>query len=274
MTQPTTPSGTGNLLDQVTPLLITFDEVANLDRTLAALDWARTIVAVDSGSTDGTLERLRNDPRIAVIVRRFDDFAQQCQAGLGLVESEWVLSMDADYQPTPALVSEIGLLTPPPDVDGYAVGFDYCVYGRALRGSLYPPRVALYRARAARYEMFGHGHRVKLPGRIERLAGRIRHDDRKPLSRWLGAQARYAQAEAGHLVSAKWRELGWADRMRRLVIVAPWLVPLYCLIFKRGLLDGRPGWHYALQRGIAEAVLSLKLIEAALDKDGPARKET
>jgi len=29
----------------------------------------------------------------------------------------------------------------------------------------------------------------------------------------------------------------------------------------RGLLDGRAGWYYALQRGVAEAVLSLKLLE-------------
>lgn len=260
-------------LDQVTPLLITFDEMANLERTLAALDWARRIVAVDSGSTDGTLERLRADTRITVLVRPFDDFARQCQAGLDLVESDWVLSMDADYEPTPALVREIAALSPPHDVDGYVIGFDYCVHGHVLRGSLYPPRVALHRTRGARYRMDGHGHRVELRGRIERLAGRIRHDDRKPLARWLAAQARYAEAEVRHLGAARWRELGWADRARRLVVVAPWLVPLYCLIVKRGLLDGLAGWHYALQRGIAEAVLSVKLIEAKLGTDAPTRME-
>jgi glycosyltransferase involved in cell wall biosynthesis len=269
----TATAASGTFLDEVTPLLITFDEMANLERTLAALDWARRIVAVDSGSTDGTLERLRADPRITVLVRPFDDFARQCQSGLDLVETDWVLSMDADYEPTPALVREIAALSPPPDVDGYGIGFDYCVHGHALRGSLYPPRVALHRTRGARYRMDGHGHRVELRGRIERLAGRIRHDDRKPLSRWLAAQARYAEIEATHLARASWGALGWADRVRRLVVVAPWLVPLHCLIVQRGLLDGLPGWHYALQRGIAEAALSLKLIEARLGMDAPSRTE-
>jgi glycosyltransferase involved in cell wall biosynthesis len=264
----------GAFLDAVTPLLITFDEMANLERTLAALDWARKIVAVDSGSTDGTLERLRADPRITVLVRRFDDFARQCQAGLDLVESDWVLSMDADYEATRALVREVATLTPPHDVDGYAIAFDYCVHGHALRGSLYPPRVALHRTRDALYRMDGHGHRVELRGRIERLEGRIRHDDRKPLSRWLAAQARYADAEARHLRSASWRELGWADRVRKIIVIAPLLVALHCLIVKRGLLDGLPGWHYALQRGIAEAVLSLKLIEAKLVNPSSLHKET
>ena len=273
-TADTIAAASGTFLGEVTPLLITFEEMANLERTLAALDWARQIVAVDSGSSDGTLERLRVDPRITVLMRPFDDFARQCQAGLDLVETDWVLSMDADYEPTPELVREIAALSPPQDLDGYAIAFDYCVHGHALRGSLYPPRVALHRARGARYRMDGHGHRVELSGRVGRLAGRIRHDDRKPLSRWLAAQARYAEAEARHLQSASWRQLGWADRVRRLIVVAPWLVPLHCLVIKRGLLDGLPGWHYALQRGIAEAVLSLKLIEAMLLRADSPHKET
>jgi len=264
----------GTFLDKVTPLLITFDEMANLERTLAALDWARQLVAVDSGSSDGTLERLRADPRITVLERPFDNFARQCQVGLDLVETDWVLSMDADYELTPELVREISALSPPLDLDGYAIGFDYCVHGHALGGSLYPPRVALHRARGACYRMDGHGHRVELRGRIGHLSGRIRHDDRKPLSRWLAAQARYAEAEARQLRSANWRQLGWADRVRRLIVIAPWLVPLYCLVIKRGLLDGLPGWHYALQRGIAEAVLALKLIEATLAQTGSPHKES
>lgn len=270
----TAPVASASFLDEVTPLLITFDEIANLERTLAALDWAKRIVAVDSGSTDGTLERLRADPRITVLVRPFDDFARQCQAGLDLIETDWVLSIDADYVLTGELVEEMTRLSPPDDIDGYRVCFEYCIHGHPLRASLYPPRVVLHRTRGTRYRMDGHGHRVELRGRIGRLAGRIRHDDRKPLSRWLAAQARYAEAEARHLQSASWRQLGWADRIRRLVVVAPWLVPLYCLLVRRGLLDGLPGWYYALQRGIAEAVLALALIEARLGGDATQRKES
>lgn len=270
----TAPVASASFLDEVTPLLITFDEIANLERTLAALNWAERIVAVDSGSADGTLERLRADPRITVLVRPFDDFARQCEAGLDLVETDWVLSIDADYVLTGELVEEMTRLSPPDDLDGYRVRFEYCVHGHPLRASLYPPRVVLHRRRGARYRMDGHGHRVELRGRIGRLAGRIRHDDRKPLSRWLAAQARYAGTEAAHLAGAPWRELGWADRIRRLIVVAPWLVPLYCLVVQRGLLDGLPGWYYALQRGIAEAVLALALIEARLGGDTTQRKES
>jgi glycosyltransferase involved in cell wall biosynthesis len=43
------------LQDDITPLLITFDEIHNIARTVGRLGWAKRIVVVDSGSTDGTL---------------------------------------------------------------------------------------------------------------------------------------------------------------------------------------------------------------------------
>jgi hypothetical protein len=36
----------------------------------------------------------------------------------------------------------------------------------------------------------------------------------------------------------------------------------------RGLLDGRAGLFYAMQRGIAETILSARLLEAAMSGDG------
>jgi hypothetical protein len=44
--------------------------------------------------------------------------------------------------------------------------------------------------------------------------------------------------------------------------VTPWLVPLYCLFVRQGVLDGRAGLYYAMQRGIAEWMLSLSLLES------------
>jgi hypothetical protein len=49
-----------------------------------------------------------------------------------------------------------------------------------------------------------------------------------------------------------------------MVLITPWLVPVYCLTLGRGLLDGRHGLFYAMQRGIAEAILSARLLQAAL----------
>ena len=68
------------------------------------------MVILDSFSTDRTLDIVRSFPNVDVHQRAFDSFAGQCNYGLGLVETEWVLSMDADYVLTPAFIDEIGAL--------------------------------------------------------------------------------------------------------------------------------------------------------------------
>jgi glycosyltransferase involved in cell wall biosynthesis len=263
-------------LDKVTPLILTWNEAPNIGRVLERLRWARRIVIVDSGSSDGTVEVARSHPGVEVCTRAFDTHARQWSFGLEEtgIDTEWVLALDADYLLPEALVDELAALRPAESVAGYKARFRYAIHGHLLSGSLYPPVAVLYRRDRARYVQDGHTQRVVLNGNVEWLRNPVIHDDRKPLSRWLAAQARYAEAEARHLGAARWRDVGWADRVRKLVVVAPWLVPLHCLFVKRGLLDGLPGWHYAVQRGIAEAVLSLQLIEAKLGNSGSPHKET
>ncbi|HEY2875614.1 MAG TPA: hypothetical protein VGJ56_27040, partial [Reyranella sp.] len=149
---------------------------------------------------------------------------------------------------------------------GYRASFIYCVHGRPLSGSLYPPRAVLYRSKGARYENVGHGHRVAIPGAVSDLKGAIYHDDRKPLARWLDAQVRYAQREADHLLATPREQLSSVDRLRRMAWPAPVLVLFYVLIAKRALFDGYAGWFYAFQRLYAEVLLALELIDRRLSK--------
>lgn len=258
-----------SLIDATTPLLITHDEIRNIDRTLGKLGWARRILVIDSGSTDGTLDVLARDPRIEVHHRPFDSFAEQCNFGLSLVATEWVLSMDADYELSDELVGELAGLAPSPQSAGYSARFVYRIHGRPLRGTLYPPRTVLYRARQGRYENEGHGHRLRLAGSVSSLKGVIYHDDRKPLSRWLGSQLKYAAREAEHLLQASRDRLSRADRIRLMGWPAPLLVFFYVLIAKGALLDGPAGWFYAFQRLLAEVLLALELLDRRLSGTGP-----
>src|SRR5664279_1161432 len=100
------------MLDQITPLIITYNEAPNIRRTLDKLAWARAIVVIDSGSTDETLAMLRNYPQVNVIHHPFADFASQCNFGLTKIASPWVLSLDADYELSDELVAELKSLTP------------------------------------------------------------------------------------------------------------------------------------------------------------------
>ncbi len=247
-------------------MLITYNEEANLGRVLAKLGWARRILIVDSGSTDDTLRIAGEHPQVDIVQRPFDSFAEQCNFGLTQVSSEWVLSMDSDYELSDELIDEIHRLEDARDVAGYLTSFVYRIYGRPLRASLYPPRVVLYRVQNSRYQNEGHGHRVALEGEIRPLRSVIYHDDRKPLSRWLQSQLQYAQKEAQHLLAAPEQELSRVDRLRKAGWPAPILAFLYVLVGKRALLDGWAGWLYALQRLLAEVLIALELADRRLRK--------
>ena len=248
-------------LSSITPLILTYNEESNIRRCLERLVWASRVVVIDSGSTDETLSICGKFPNVEVIHRDFDSFAAQCNAGLLEIHSEWALSMDADYVVPIDFPERIESLDPSPD--GYRFPFRYCIAGRPLRACLYPARTILYRRTSATYQDDGHGHKVEIKGPVKELATRIDHDDRKPLSRWLDSQRKYARLEADKM-SRESKGSGMPDRLRRRIWPAVPAAFLYTLFVKRLILDGWPGLFYVLQRTYAELLLSLELLERKL----------
>jgi glycosyltransferase involved in cell wall biosynthesis len=248
----------------ITPLILTFNEAPNLPRTLAPLHWARDIVIVDSRSTDETAAICRANPRVRLIERDFDTHADQWNFGLDQVTTEWVLTLDADYVLTDELAAELAQLRPSDDVVAWFARFRYCIFGHPLRASLYPPRPVLFRRARCRYVQTGHTQTLRIDGGHGELAGRILHDDRKPVGRWVREQVRYMELEAQRLraTPAAGRRVG--DRLRATIVLAPPVVFFYTLLGRGLILDGWPGWYYVLQRTIAESILSLLLIDHRL----------
>lgn len=252
------------MLQKITPLLLTFNEAPNINRTLQRLTWAQKIIVVDSYSTDETIEILQSYPQVKIFQREFDSFASQCNYGLENINSEWVLSLDADYILSEELIDEIKAFPKEILVDSYMARFKYCVFGKPLRGTLYPPRKVLYRKDKAVYKEDGHAHRVYVDGDTIMLCSYIHHDDRKPLSRWFQAENKYVIIEARKLLETHPNHLSFADRVRLQKVIAPLLILIYCLVFKGGILDGWAGWYYAFQRALAEILLSIHLIQNEL----------
>ena len=272
------------MLAEITPLILTFDEAPNIERTLSRLKWAREIVVIDSFSTDETCDLVRKLPQTTLVQRKFDNHTNQWNFGLEQVRTEWALSLDADYMLSGELVEELEALPEAPAVQAYFARFKYCIHGRPLRGSLYPPRAVLFRRDSCRYVDDGHTQVLRVKGASEFLRSWIYHDDRKPLDRWLREQDRYARLEAEYLTAGP-RDYGTtglrdhgttgprdygttgprlADRIRRKIVFAPFLVFFYTLLGKRLIFDGWPGWFYVVQRTYAEALLSLRLLEKRL----------
>ena len=101
-----------SFLSQITPVILTFNEEANIGRCLANLDWASDIVVVDSHSTDRTREICAANPRVRLFERAFDSHAGQWTyaAKETGVTTPWVLALDCDYMVTPQARAEMAAL--------------------------------------------------------------------------------------------------------------------------------------------------------------------
>ena len=254
-------------LVHITPLILTYNEAPNIDRTLQRLSWASRIVVIDSLSTDATLEILSHYPNVDTIKRPFDTHATQWNFGIAQVQTPWCLSLDADYLLSPELLAELQDLQPDHTLDGYFAPFRYCVFGKPLRGTILPPRQVFFRTDRSTYIDDGHTQLLAVQGQSAHLSSPIDHDDRKSLQHWLWAQNRYAILEAQKLMATPADELSLADKIRKTKVLAPLVILVYCLVLKGGLLDGQRGWYYAWQRVLAEILLALRLIEHSTLED-------
>ncbi|MPZ31945.1 MAG: glycosyltransferase [Rhodospirillales bacterium] len=258
----------GIVLADITPVILTYNEAANIGRTLERLAWAKEVVVVDSNSADDTLAIAGRFANVRALQRPFDTHARQWHFAVeetGII-SDWVLRLDADYMVEPALRDEIAALAPAADTAAYEIAFTYCIDGRPLRASLYPALPVLFRRGRGRFVQDGHTEKLRIDGPIVKLNNRLLHDDRKSLERWLQSQSRYQAQEAEKLTSRPWSELSWPDRLRRTRFLGPIAVAVHCLFVKGLIFDGAAGLLYTAQRVTADLILSMHLLRRDLDR--------
>jgi glycosyltransferase involved in cell wall biosynthesis len=253
------------MLGHITPVLLTRDEEPNIARTLSCLTWAKDIVIVDSKSNDRTVAIAREFPQVRVFERSFDTHAEQWRYAVEQtgIKTKWLLRLDADYQVSEQLTREMSALDPDAKVDAFRVGFDYAIHGHRLVSSLYPPNTVLLRPRQFTIVDRGHTEKWIVDGAVGTLNSKIVHDDRKPVEGWISSQGRYMTKELMFLDRERGSTVNW---LRRHPPLMPILSFVYCLFVKGLILNGRAGIFYALQRAVAEAILSLMILERKLKR--------
>jgi glycosyltransferase involved in cell wall biosynthesis len=251
-------------------LILTKNEEPNLKRVLEKLTQFEKVVILDSYSTDATLEIAKSFSNTVVIERPFDSFASQCNYGLSLIESKWILSLDADYVLTDGFLEELKQFVLQSDKVAYLTKFKFLVFGKALRKDNTTARPVLFQKEFGSYFNDGHAHRLAIEGNLGEFKSVILHDDRKSLSRWFSNQDGYSIKEANKILSNSNEPLPMSAKIRKTKIFAPFIVFFYSLFVQGLILDGWRGWHYTLQRTMVEIMFALRLIEEEkLKKDIP-----
>jgi acyl carrier protein len=104
---------------QLSVVIITFNEEANIGRTLQSVqplvaDGKGEIIVVDSGSTDRTVEMAKAFGA-KVFVEEWKGFAAQKNSAIEKAEWNWILSLDADESLEEGTSDTIRILTSKPD---------------------------------------------------------------------------------------------------------------------------------------------------------------
>ncbi|GHE21262.1 glycosyltransferase family 2 protein [Halomonas urumqiensis] len=228
----------------IAAVLIVKNEQAHLRACLEALSWADEIVILDAGSQDGSQEIAREFTDKVVVNDDWQGFGVQRQRAEALVESEWILMVDADERVTPALRESIQAALDEGTQAIYTLPRLSWCFGAFIRHSgWYPDRVArLYpRGRAGYDDALVH-EKLRNPHAlpVKPLEGDLLHFTYRDLRHYLEKSAHYAEAWAEQRV-ARGKRGSLADGLLHGVGC---FVRMYLL--KAGFLDGRQGLLLAL----------------------------
>jgi glycosyltransferase involved in cell wall biosynthesis len=252
-------------------VIITFNEQANLGRTLASVkplvaDGKGEIIVVDSGSSDRTVE-IAKSFGAKVFVEEWKGFASQKNSAIDKAAGEWILSLDADEEierqlatlvshavqerpPHPklellqALAAERGEAWPPPaNMSGYWMQRRNMFLGRWMKhGGFWPdPKLRLFRKGAGRFESRLVHEDLQVEGSIGRLrSGALLHHSYPTLSDYIEHMNRYSSLGA-EMVVAKGNGKGNVRFRVINIVLRPLATFVYNYFFRLGFLDGREG---------------------------------
>ncbi|KAF2517794.1 glycosyltransferase family 2 protein [Flavobacterium foetidum] len=121
---------------QISVLIITFNEERFIKELLDDIDFADEIIIVDSFSNDRTVEIIESFPAVKLIQHKFTDYSSQRNFALKEAKNDWVLFIDADERITPALKKEIEIAANSNNnVSAYLVYRTFMFKNRKLRFS-------------------------------------------------------------------------------------------------------------------------------------------
>lgn len=242
---------------ELSAIIITRNEAANIADCLAALAFCGEVVVVDNASTDATPEIAR---AMGATVHHSPDwpgFGPQKNRALALATRRWVLSVDADERVTPQLRDEILAVvrSPEPGADAWDMPrrSSYCGQYMAHAG-WYPDRVLrLFRRGSARFTDDVVHERLVATGRIGRLRHDLLHETFPDLESVLQKMDRYSTAGAERMLAR-----GKRGSVGRAVLHGLWAF-LRTYVLQRGFLDGRMGFVLAVSNAEGTYYRYLKL---------------
>jgi len=261
---------------QLSVVIITFNEEANIGRTLASVqplvsDGKGEIIVVDSGSTDRTVE-IAKSLGAKVFVEEWKGYAAQKNSAIDKATGDWILSLDADEEASDELAVEITeLLTlqkgkmlhklkDPGAWDAWVERKDdltvtyederqgllsgafisrknFFLKRWMKRGGFYPDqKLRLFRRGSAIFENRRVHEDARTPGLTVSLRHALLHHSYPTLSDYIEHMNRYSSLGAEMVVAKGKVRFSVIN-----IVLRPLATFVYNYFFRLGFLDGREG---------------------------------
>ena len=241
-------------MSKISVYIIAFNEAEKVSATLQSVQWADEIVLIDSNSTDGTVDiAIQMGARVVQVA--FKGFGDLRNQGILACSHEWIFSLDADERCTAEVQAEILEIIrgdrplPLPNAaaeeepDCYWIPRRNYFMGRWIRHSGWYPNYRqpqLFRKNAMSYDQKAvhENYILHTSKSIGYLQNAIWQFPFKDLSEVLHKANRYSSLGAQRLAGKK-------VSMSGALFHASWAFVKH-YVFKRGFLDGWPGFVIAL----------------------------
>jgi len=228
---------------QLSAIVITRNEAANIGACLDSVAFCDERIVVDCGSTDATVEIARQKGA-RVECHEWRGFGPQKNYALSLASGTWVLSLDADEQVTAELAAAIKDAIKDDSADAYEFPRLSSFCGRQMRHSgWYPDYVLrLFRRGKARFDDVIVHERVICGGVVKRLRPPppLIHHPVAKLEDALSRMDRYSTASAQAIVAAG-RKVSFMSGIGHGLFSF-----LRSYVLKAGFLDGAEGFLLAV----------------------------
>jgi glycosyltransferase involved in cell wall biosynthesis len=228
---------------QLTVIVITRNEQANIEDCLKSVAFADEIIVLDNASTDRTADLARSLGARVYVTQDWPGFGSQKNRALAFATGDWVLSIDADERATPELRQEVlEIIQKKNDVQAYRFSRRSRYCGQFMLHSGWSPDwvIRLFRRGDAHFSDDLVHEKLLVQGVVGELKSPLLHLSFPDFESVLEKANRYSTAGAQAM-----RLRGQTATLSGAVAHGLWaFVRTY--ILRRGFLDGQMGLALAI----------------------------
>lgn len=238
---------------ELTAVILTLNEAGHIQACIESLHWADRVVVFDQFSQDETVA-LAQAAGAEVMQSKFENFAQQRNAALDAIQTDWVFFVDADERGTEELAAEIRrVIGERPEAGWYVPRHNY-IFGKLTLGAGWFPdyQLRLFVHGCVRYERPVHEVAV-VEGKIGYLENPLIHHNYRDAAQFHAKQRAYTSYDARML-----QEQGVRAQPHNFIL-QPLRQFWWRFVTLNGYRDGRHGLRLSLYMAYYEWVKYRKL---------------